>query len=41
MDMEVVEREYRGMMLTKHWMDDGAEIHRQTHQEREPAKSGY
>jgi hypothetical protein len=41
MDMEVVEREHRGMMLTKHWMDDGAEIHRQTHREREPAKSGY
>jgi hypothetical protein len=39
-DMEVVEREHKGVMLAKHWIDDGAERHRQTHQKWELAKLG-
>jgi hypothetical protein len=37
---EVIEREHEGVVLVKHWIDDGAERHRQTHRERELAKSG-
>jgi hypothetical protein len=40
MDMEVVEREHKSVMLAKHWIDDGAERHRRTHQKWELAKSG-
>jgi hypothetical protein len=40
-EVEVVEREYEGVMLTRHWISDGAERHRQTHQEWEKlTKSG-
>jgi uncharacterized protein YhfF len=30
-DLEVVEREHEGVVLVKHWTDNGAERHRQTH----------
>jgi uncharacterized protein YhfF len=30
-DVEVVEREHEGVVLVKHWTDNGAERHRQTH----------
>jgi hypothetical protein len=38
--MEVVEREHKGMLLVRHWIDDGVERHQQTHQKwEELAKS--
>jgi hypothetical protein len=30
-DVEVVEREHEGVVLVKHWTDNRAERHRQTH----------
>jgi hypothetical protein len=30
-DVDVVEREHEGVVLVKHWTDNGAERHRQTH----------
>jgi streptomycin 6-kinase len=39
-DVEVVEREHEGVVLVKHWIGDGAEMHQRTHQERKFAKSG-
>jgi hypothetical protein len=30
-EVEVVEREYEGVMLMRHWIGDGAERHRRTH----------
>jgi hypothetical protein len=38
-DVEVVEREHGGLVLVKHWTDDGAERRRQPHWERELMKS--
>jgi hypothetical protein len=37
--VEVVEREHETVVMAKHLIDDGAERHRQIHQERELAKS--
>jgi hypothetical protein len=39
-DMVEVEREHKGVVLTKHWIGDGAKMHQQTHWERELVKSG-
>jgi hypothetical protein len=40
MEVEVVEREHDGMVLARHWIDDGVERHRRTHREwEELAKS--
>jgi hypothetical protein len=40
MTTEVVEREYEGMVLIKHWIGDEVERHGRTHQKREITKSG-
>jgi hypothetical protein len=34
-ELEVVEREPEGVVLVRHWTDDGAARHQRTHQERE------
>jgi hypothetical protein len=40
-EFEVVEREIEGMVLARHWTDDGAMRHRRTHREWEKlTKSG-
>jgi hypothetical protein len=40
MEVEVVEREHDGVVLARHWIDDGVERHRRTHREwEELAKS--
>jgi hypothetical protein len=41
-EVEVVEREYEGVVLTRHWIGDGAERHRRAYQEwEELAKPMY
>jgi hypothetical protein len=39
-DVEIVEREHEGVVLTKDWISDGVERYRRTHRKRELAKSG-
>jgi hypothetical protein len=40
-EVEVVEREHEGVVLTRHWIGDGAERHQVAHREwEEPVKSG-
>jgi hypothetical protein len=40
-EVEMVEREHEDLVLVRHWIDDGAERHRQAHREwEELAKSG-
>jgi hypothetical protein len=40
--VEVVKREHKGMVLTRHLTSDGPEMHQQAHREwEEIAKSGY
>jgi hypothetical protein len=40
-ELEVVEREPKGVVLISHWTDDGAARHRRTHREYEElVKSG-
>jgi hypothetical protein len=38
-DMEVVEKEHKGVVLVKHWIGDGADMHQRTHQKWELVKS--
>jgi hypothetical protein len=40
-EVEVVEREHEGVVLARHWTNDGLERHRRAHREwEEVAKSG-
>jgi hypothetical protein len=40
-EMEVVEREHKGMVLARHWTGDGVERHWRAHQKwKELVKSG-
>jgi hypothetical protein len=40
-EVEVVEREHEGVVLVRHWIDDGAERHWQAHRKwEELVKSG-